>query len=496
MKNAVTFFVRQLERLLRPCARCTDTELITAYLDDICIASTEEDKHVELLHSFLLCCRNSNIKLAPDKMQIGRSHVNYIGHTINGQYYFPMRERTKSIIDMKPPTNINELRRFLGKIEFVAKILPKLHTVAHPLYEILRGGKFVTSKSGTRKRVPIFYWTDECQRAFDRVKTLLASDVILWHADPNKPFDLFVDGSDVASGSVLMQQKDGMLRVVAYHSKMYSREETRYSASERKALAILHALRKHRLMLKGGALVRVHTDHRALIPILLKQQSKNDRINRWLLEMSDYSLEVQYIKGSKQAAADCLSRPVGAEEADKSPDTEDDIELDGHIPICTILHSTDEQEDKDSFILSNKTLIAEQKRDRECKLIRRLLSLDESKRPKEASRELTTFAVRCKDIDGVLTSLDMDNKGTRVPVLPQSMHEHILFKAHAEKNVGHVMQPMLGHLLRESCLTEHESRHRFISQTMHRLHPQLSITVVRARIRTSHRQPKIRENCH
>ena len=245
LKNAATFFVHQLERMLRPCTQCTDTELIAAYLDDICVASADEDKHVELLHAFLRCCRNNNIKIAPDKMQIGRDHVNYVGHTINGQYYFPMKDRTKPIIEMRPPTNMGELRRFLGKVDFLEKTLPKLRTVAFPLYEITRGGKLVVSKKGTRKRIPTFYWNNKCQQSFDRVKELLASDVMLWHADPNRPFDLFVDGSEVASGSVLTQQKDGMMRVVAYHSKLYSSQETRYSATEREALAILHALRKH-----------------------------------------------------------------------------------------------------------------------------------------------------------------------------------------------------------------------------------------------------------
>jgi len=168
--------------------------------------------------------------------------------------------------------------------------------------------------------------------------------------------------------------------------------------------------------------------------------------------MADYNLGVQYIKGSKQAAADCLSRPVGAKEEEKPPDPEDDIELDGHIPICTILRASEVQEsenDEDSLITSNEALIAEQEKDRECKLIRRILASAESKCQKKVQRELGTFAARCRDIDGILTALDMNNEGTRVPVLPQSMRERILFKAHTEKNTGHLMQPRIGYLVRE-----------------------------------------------
>ena len=40
-----------------------------------------------------------------------------------------------------------------------------------------------------------------------RILELLRKRIMLWHVDPSKPFYLFVDASDTASGSVLMQYK-------------------------------------------------------------------------------------------------------------------------------------------------------------------------------------------------------------------------------------------------------------------------------------------------
>ena len=78
------------------------------------------------------------------------------------------------------------------------------------------------------------------------------SKVILWHIDPYKPFHIFSDASDYASGSVLLQEKNGEMRPVAFHSKVFSQAERNYTTTEREFLAILHSLKKYHNMLIGN----------------------------------------------------------------------------------------------------------------------------------------------------------------------------------------------------------------------------------------------------
>jgi hypothetical protein len=64
-----------------------------------------------------------------------------------------------------------------------------------------------------------FRWTDECQNAFDELKTYLTSTPILAYPLPDIPFILDTDASDKAVGAVLSQVQDGHVRVIAYMSK-------------------------------------------------------------------------------------------------------------------------------------------------------------------------------------------------------------------------------------------------------------------------------------
>ena len=70
-----------------------------------------------------------------------------------------------------------------------------------------------------------FVWTDDCQLAFDKVKLLLQKSPILKSPDYEKPFKLIIDGSDVGTGSVLVQEaSDGLDHPVSYFSKKFLKE--------------------------------------------------------------------------------------------------------------------------------------------------------------------------------------------------------------------------------------------------------------------------------
>ena len=56
----------------------------------------------------------------------------------------------------------------------------------------------------TKKDAP-FNWTPECRKALDSLIERVTSDPVLWHPDPNAPFELQVDASDFALRSILFQ---------------------------------------------------------------------------------------------------------------------------------------------------------------------------------------------------------------------------------------------------------------------------------------------------
>ncbi len=152
-------------------------------------------------------------------------------------------------------------------------------------------------------------WTEECHQAFEHLKTCLVQAPILVKAQVDKPFIITTDASDTHVGGVLSQiQQDGANKPIGYFSKKLSPCETRYSATDKEALAIVLACRNFHHYLWGTRFV-VITDHQPLTSIF-KRKTKSPRMNRWILEMREYNYDIHCEKGKDNNVADHLPRPV------------------------------------------------------------------------------------------------------------------------------------------------------------------------------------------
>jgi len=91
-------------------------------------------------------------------------------------------------------------------------------------------------------------------------------------------------------------------------SKVFTRPETRYSTTERVALAVVRCLEEVGWLILGSAYpTKVYTDHVALVS-LLKKDAVHGRIARWQVRLSEYDLEFVHIPGRENILADGLSR--------------------------------------------------------------------------------------------------------------------------------------------------------------------------------------------
>ncbi len=108
---------------------------------------------------------------------------------------------------MKPPTNVREVRRFLGMCGSYRKHVPSFVKVATPLTNMTRSNT-------------VFAWTEECQKSFEHLKNSLVNAPILVKVQVDRPFILTTDASDTHVGGVLSQlQLDGANKPVGYFSK-------------------------------------------------------------------------------------------------------------------------------------------------------------------------------------------------------------------------------------------------------------------------------------
>ena len=199
-----------------------------------------------------------------------------------------------AIKDFPVPINKKNVRQILGKINFYRKFIPNPTNLLEPLHNLLR------------KDVP-FFWSDDCQNSFDKVKEYLTSKPILAIFDRDEPINLYTDASGVGIGAVLKQiQDDGSEKPVAFFSKKLSNVQKRKKAIYIEGLAIREAVKYWKFWLMGRK-INVITNHKPLENLNLKSRT-DEELGDLANELLQYDLTVTYRPGNQHSEPDCLSR--------------------------------------------------------------------------------------------------------------------------------------------------------------------------------------------
>ena len=274
-------------------------EGVCCYLDDILISSPDMNSHMQLLEEVLNRLQKYGILAHKGKCEFACSEIEYLGHKIDGTGLQCTKGKVSAIVNMAPPTNVSELRSFLGLVTYYHKFLPNLATTFAPLYELLK-----TDKE--------WKWTEACQVAMDNVKTQLSTYPVLAHYDPKQELRLATDACQYGIGAVISHvDKDGVERPIAYTSRSLSSSEKNYSQIEKEALGIVFGVTKFHKYLYGRKFTLI-TDHKPLTTIFSPRKAVPPlaalRMQRWALILMTYNYDIVYRRSSEHGNADVLSR--------------------------------------------------------------------------------------------------------------------------------------------------------------------------------------------
>ena len=120
------------------------------------------------------------------------------------------------------------------------------------------------------------------------------------------------DASDVGLGAVLLQEIEGIERVLEFASRVLTPAEQNYSVTERECLAVVWAIEKFRQYIDGYEF-KVVTDHISL-RWLCQMKNPTSRLARWALELQGHKFTIEHCKGALNYVADALSRIPEEEE--------------------------------------------------------------------------------------------------------------------------------------------------------------------------------------
>lgn len=271
---------------------------VFCYIDDILIAGNSMKECEANLIKLLEVLVKNNVKINPSKCVWFQSSVEFLGHIINSQGVSPTSGKIESITNAPSPSNLTQLRSFLGMLNYYSKFIPNLSSELAPLYNLC-------------KKNVVFKWSKECEETFQISKRLLTSNQLLTHYDPSLPIFVTCDASSYGIGAVLSHIIKGEERPILFASSTMSECEKRYSQLEREALAIMFALKKFNKYLFGRKFT-INSDHEPLQFIFSNNKgipiTANARLQRWAIILSGYDYNIRYLKGKNISNADGLSR--------------------------------------------------------------------------------------------------------------------------------------------------------------------------------------------
>lgn len=148
-------------------------------------------------------------------------------------------------------------------------------------------------KKGTK-----WNWTKTHQKAFDELKSILTSDMLLTHYKPELPIIVAADASNYGLGACILHKfPDGSIKAISHASRNLTSPEQKYTQIEKEALAIIFAVTKFHKMIYGRKFT-LQTDHKPLLAIFGSKKGipvyTANRIQRWALTLLSYNFDIEY----------------------------------------------------------------------------------------------------------------------------------------------------------------------------------------------------------
>jgi hypothetical protein len=263
------------------------------YLDDCLIYSNTFEEHTKHFQQVLERFRAVGFKVNAAKCELLAREVLFLGHIITKAGIKPNPAKVQAVRDALPPSNISEVRSFLGLANYYRRFLPNMASISAPLTML------------TRKGIS-FDWSLDCQEAFESIKGMLTKAPLLRYPDFSREFILYTDWQPGATAAILGQEGEDGEYVIAYASRTLHGAELNYSPTDGELLAIVWAVKLFRPYLYGVHFTIV-TDHKAL-KWLLTTRNLSAKLARYAIDLQEYDFDIVHRAGSLHGNVDGLSR--------------------------------------------------------------------------------------------------------------------------------------------------------------------------------------------
>ena len=133
------------------------------------------------------------MKLNSTKCAFGVSTAKFLGFIVNSRGIKANPNKIKAILDMQPPSNIEEIQWLTGRIAALIRFVSRSSDKCQPFFQVLKKA---------------FHWDAQCEEAFSTLKTYLSSPPVLVRPLEGELFTFYLVVSDFSTSSALVRERD------------------------------------------------------------------------------------------------------------------------------------------------------------------------------------------------------------------------------------------------------------------------------------------------
>lgn len=381
-------------------------------MDDIIVYGETIEEHNERLRQVLEIAKDNNLKLNKKKCQYCVKELTFLGDVISEEGLKADPIKIQAIQNFERPTSKKDVQRFLAMVNYQGRYLSNLSSKSEPLRNLL------VEKNE-------FVWGEQEENCFIELKNILSNEPILKFYDPEKEIKISSDSSKSGLGAVLLQKYDNEWCPVAYASRAMTSAEMNYAQIEKECLGITFACERFHQYIFGQP-VTIETDHKPLVAIMKKPLGDCPiRIQRLLLRLQKYAIELTYIPGTFLYTSDALSRAYVKTPYKTDLDGEEEVEVYVDMVMSNMQVSDEKLE----------SIKMETSKDGQLQILKNVILQGFPSNKSNCSREIIEYW-NIRDELSYVEGLIM--KGSKI-IIPKTLRKQMLQKIHA------------GHLGIEKC---------------------------------------------